>query len=28
MTSGIRLHVASHHEPVIDVVQFRVLLET
>ena len=28
MTSGIRLHVASHHVPVGDVVQLRVLLET
>jgi len=28
MTAGIRLHVASHHVPVADVVQLRVLLET
>jgi GntR family transcriptional repressor for pyruvate dehydrogenase complex len=28
MTSGIRLHVASHHVPVGDVVQLRVMLET
>ena len=28
MTAGIRLHVASHHVPVGDVVQLRVLLET